>query len=86
MLCYSSISSILILLENQAVLRIRDVYAGSRVKKIPDPYKRIQVFLTKKIVSKLSEIGSGIFIPGSQTQILILIFYPSRIPEPDPQH
>ena len=42
MLCYSSISSILILLENQAVLRIRDVYAGSRVKKIPDPYKKLK--------------------------------------------
>jgi hypothetical protein len=36
---------------------------GSRVKKIPDPHQRIKVFLTKKIVCKLSEIWSGMFIP-----------------------
>jgi hypothetical protein len=32
--------------------------SGSRVKMIqdPDPHKRIKIFLTKKIVSKLSEI------------------------------
>jgi hypothetical protein len=45
-----------------AVLRIRDVYPGSeffhpgsQVKKIPDPHKRIEVFLTQKVVFKLSE-------------------------------
>ncbi len=29
---------------------------GSRFKKFPDPHQRIHVFLTQKIVSKLSEI------------------------------
>ncbi len=50
------------------------------------------------MVSKLSEIWSGLFIPdpdpGSGSRIRILIFYPSRIqgskrhriPDPDPQH
>jgi hypothetical protein len=58
----------------KSVLGIRDVYPrsqmrifhpGSRVKKIPDPHQRLQVFLTSKsqIVSKLSEISSGMFIP-----------------------
>jgi hypothetical protein len=53
--------------KNITVLRIRDVYPGSeffhpgsRVKKFripdPDPYQRILVFVTQKIVSKLSEI------------------------------
>ncbi len=59
--------------KNITVLRIRDVYPGSeffhpgsRVKKFripdPDPYQRILVFVTQKIVSKLSEIWSEMFI------------------------
>jgi hypothetical protein len=31
------------------VWRLRDVYAGYRVKKIPDPQQRIYVFLTQKL-------------------------------------
>jgi hypothetical protein len=40
---------------------------GSKRHRIPDPQKRIEVFLTLKIVSKLLEILSGIFIqdPGT---------------------
>jgi hypothetical protein len=54
-------------------LRIRDVYPGSRsdfflsrVKKIPDPdpHERTEVLLIQKIVSEVSEILSGMFIPG----------------------
>ncbi len=61
-----------------------------RIFPIPDPEstsKNLSI-LTQKIVSKLSEIWSVLFIPGSW----ILIFYPSRIQAskrhriPDPQH
>jgi hypothetical protein len=31
------------------------LHPGSRVKKIPDPHQRIEVFLTQKTVSRLSE-------------------------------
>ncbi len=61
---------------NYPVLRIRDVYPGSQIRIFsnPDPgqkdpgtrikgQKRIYVFLTQKIVCKLSEIWSGMFIP-----------------------
>jgi hypothetical protein len=66
----------------EAVLRIRDVYPGFRIRRfpsripdpgskrfrIPDPgsgsaSEKLSIFLTQKIVSKLSEICSGIFIP-----------------------
>ncbi len=47
-------------------MRIRDVYPGSRVKKkIQDPesgWKDLSIF-NPKMVSKLSEIWSGGFIP-----------------------
>jgi hypothetical protein len=57
----------------ETVLRIRDVYPGSkffhpgsRVKKAPDPgfptQQRILVFLTHKFFTKLSEISPGYFI------------------------
>jgi hypothetical protein len=39
--------------------------------------KKIKVFLILKIVSKLSEKLSGMFIPDPD-------FFPSRIPHPDP--
>jgi hypothetical protein len=52
------------------VLRIRDVYpgskiyhTGSRVEKIPDRHQRILLFLTQKIFTKLPEIWSRMFIP-----------------------
>jgi hypothetical protein len=40
------------------LLRIRDVYPGSKRFRIPDPdpHNRTGVFSTQKIVSKLSEI------------------------------
>ncbi len=61
----------------KSVLRIWEVYPGSEFfpfripgqkdsgSRIPDPYphQRIEVFLTQKIVCKLSEIWSGMFIP-----------------------
>jgi hypothetical protein len=50
---------------------------GSSVKKIPDPqpHQRSKVFITQKIVSKLSEIWSGMFIPDPDLDFL---------PIPDP--
>jgi hypothetical protein len=66
------------------VLRIRDVYSGSeffpsRVKNIQDPgsgsaSKNLSI-LIKKMVSKLLEIWSGMFIPDPGFDF----FYPSRI-------
>jgi hypothetical protein len=54
---------------------------------VPDPHQIIQIFLTLKTVSKLSEKLSGKFIPDP-------VFFPARfqrskkfrIPEQDPQH
>ncbi len=65
---------------------ILDPDPGSRVKKIPDPgsgcaSKNLSI-LTQKIVSKLSEIRSWLFIPDPDPGSVILIFYPSRIPDP----
>ncbi len=67
-------------------------HAGSRVKKVPGSRIRIKefkYFLTRKMVSNLSEILSGMFVTDSD-----LDFYPSRIqeskrhriPDPDLQH
>jgi hypothetical protein len=78
------------------VLRIRDVYPGSeflhpgsRIKRIPDPHKRILVFLTLKTVVKMIwdvHPGSGFFFPhpgyrgqkaldfGSATPLITLIY------------
>jgi hypothetical protein len=58
-------------------------HPGSRVKKIQNPgsgsaSKNLKYF-NPKIVSKLSQLCSGMFIPD---RIRILIFYPSRIPAP----
>jgi hypothetical protein len=79
--------------EKIAVLRIRDVYTGSKIGmfpfRIPDPgSKRFRVpdpnhpkrnlnILNPKAVSKLSEIFSGMFIQDP-------VFFPSQIPAPDP--
>jgi hypothetical protein len=57
------------------VLQIRDVYPGSEFSKRfrildPDPLQRIEVFLTQKIVSKLSKISAGMFIPDSDLDFL----------------
>ncbi len=46
---------------------------------IPDPHQRNLSILTHKMVFKLSEIWSGLFIPDPYW---ILIFYPFRIPNP----
>jgi hypothetical protein len=55
----------------------------SRVKKIPDPdsdpFKIIQVLLTQKIVAKLSEICSGMFIPDPDLDFSPILDYVSRI-------
>ncbi len=71
------------------VLRIRDKHPGSDFfpSRIPDPHKNLRI-LTLKIVSKLSEIWSGLFIPdpvqdhGSRIQGSKR----HRILDPDPQH
>jgi hypothetical protein len=54
------------------------IHPGSRVKKIPIQFrfKEFMYFLTQKIVSKPSKIGSGMFIPDPD-----LVFYLTR---PDP--
>ncbi len=61
----------------------------SRAKKIPDPesgsaWKKFKYF-NPKIVSKLSEIWSGLFIPDPDPD-----FIPDprvkKAPDPDPQH
>jgi hypothetical protein len=62
-----------------SVLRIRDVYPGSKFFHHgswihgqidygswipdPDPHQRISIFLTQKIVSNISEILSWMFTP-----------------------
>jgi hypothetical protein len=59
---------------------------------IPDPesHQRIQVFLTQKIVSKLSEIGSGMFTLDPDLDFLPIPDHGSRGQKgpriPDPQH
>ncbi len=61
------------------MLQIQDVspgseffHPGSRVKKIPDPHQRIQVFLTLKTIYRLPEKLFGMFILDPD-------FFPSRI-------
>ncbi len=56
--------------------RIRGVYTGSRIRIFSIRIKEISI-LTQKIVSKLSEIWSGLFITDSDQD-----FYPSQIPDP----
>jgi len=75
---------------HRPVLRIRDVYPGSQFFpsripdlgsaffpfRIPDPQqKRIKYFNPKKIISKQSEMRSGLFIPDP---------YPEFLTIPDP--
>ncbi len=73
------------------VLRIRDVYPGSRIFSIPDPgsaSKNLSI-LTQKLF-----LSSQKYDPGCSSRIWILTLYPSRIPgskrhripDPDPQH
>ncbi len=53
-------------------------HPGSRVKKIPDPAISVkESIFNPKIVSKLSEIWSGMFTPDPDLDFL---------PIPDPQH
>jgi hypothetical protein len=87
-----------------AVLRIRDVYPGSEFFPIPDPESRVKKIsdpgsgsasksnlsiLTQKIVSKLSEIWSGMIIPDPDLDFLPIPDPGSkrhRIPDPNLQH
>ncbi len=66
----------LTLVRSPLVLKIRDVYPGSRIRmiyipdtgsdffpsRIPDPHQIFEYFNPKKLVSKLSEIWPGLFI------------------------
>ncbi len=75
------------------MLRIRNVYLGSeffpsriQIFSIPDPgsafrIKEFKYFNPKQMVSKKSETIRVVH-PGSGSRIRILIFYPSRIPDP----
>jgi hypothetical protein len=63
------------------MLRIRDVYPGSRVRKIPGDRIRIRIkelkyFSPKKVLGNMIRDVH----PGSGSRILI--FYPSWIPDP----
>ncbi len=79
-----------------SVLRIR-IFSipdpGSKRFPDPDLHQRIQLFLTQKIVSKLLEIWSGMFIPGPDPESWFFFTHSgSRIQgskglwNPDPQH
>ncbi len=63
---------------------------GSKRFRIPDPRKRIKIFLTQKIVYKLSEIWFGMFIPDPDLDFFThagsRIQWSKRhqIPDPDP--
>jgi hypothetical protein len=59
-------------------------YPGSRVKKIPDPgsvsaSKQLSIFNTENCIQALGNMNRDVH-PGPW--IHILIFYPSRIPDP----
>ncbi len=75
-------------LHNQSVLRIRDVYPGSRIRlfTIPDPDPNIfRSGFTSKNLSILTQknvfLSSRKYDPSCSSRILILIFYPSWIPD-----
>ncbi len=74
----------------------KDVYPGSEFlpSRIPDSASKNLSILTKKIVSKLLKIWSGLFIPDPDPNFLPIPVPRSRIqgserhriPDPDPQH
>jgi hypothetical protein len=79
-----------VLRHKKAVLRIRDVYPGSRIRIFPARIqgqkgsgsririkKELKYFLTQKIVSKLSEILSG--IPDLDLDFLQILDPGSRV-------
>jgi hypothetical protein len=73
----------------QAVLRIRDVYPGSRIRlfSIPDPGSelfpsRIRIKEFKYFNPKKWFLSSRKYDLGCSSRIRILTFYPSRIPDP----
>jgi hypothetical protein len=80
----------------RSVLRIRDVYPGSRIRffSILDPGSRIRIKAFKYFNPKNCFLSSRKYNPCCSSRIRILIFYPSRIPDPtvkrhqipDPQH
>jgi hypothetical protein len=69
------------------VLRILDVYPGSRVDKVPDPdphshpHQRIQVFSTQKLFLSSQKNDQGMFISDP---IFFPIPDPGVIKAPDP--
>jgi hypothetical protein len=66
------------------VLRIRDVYPGSRAN-----FQRIIELLTQKIVNKLSKYGFGIRDSGSGKKLFRIQGSKRHripVPDPDPQH
>ncbi len=71
------------------VLRIRDVYPGSRIR----PFLfRIRIFFHPRFRILIKEfkyfnpkkwfLSSGKYDPGCSSRIRIMTFYPSRIPDP----
>ncbi len=80
-------------LHRYLVLRIRDVYPGSRIRifSIPDPGYRVEKIpdpgsgTASKNLSILTQklfLNSWKYYPGCSSRIRILIVYPSRIPDP----
>ncbi len=83
------------------MLRIRDVYTGSRIQMFPIPdfasefFPRIRIKKIKYFNPKNWFLISRKYDPGCSSRIRILFFYPSRIPDqevkkhripdPDPQ-
>jgi hypothetical protein len=74
--------------EDKTLLRIRDDYTGSANFFIPDPgseffhlgsASKYLSIITQKIVSKLSEILSGLFIPDPDPGSLLFTHPGSRI-------
>ncbi len=74
------------------VLRIRDVYPGSRIRlfSIPDPGSELSPSRTRIRIKELSiltpqKMVSRKYDPGCSSRIRMLTFYPSRIPDPGGQ-
>ncbi len=79
----------------KSLLRIRDVYPGSRIRifSIPDPGSRVETIpdsgsISRSASKNLSVLTKKLFLssrkydPGCSSRIRILIFSPSQIPDP----
>ncbi len=88
MRCIITLQDTVLITLTSAVLRIRDVYAGFRVKKIPgirippDPIKEFNCFLTKKLFIALGKMILDVFNPDPRCEFFPIPdadFFPSRM-------